>query len=179
MTEPQIDVRELTEADAGAYQVMRLRALKDHPEAYSSSFEEESKRMAEAVAERIRGTLESSDGFLLGAFVAGKLTGATGFYREQGVKTDHKGTIYGVYVSPESRRKGIARALMSEAIDRAESLCGIREIKLAVEAGNEPACSLYRSLGFEPFGLEREAIFTAGKYWDEQHLARRVGGVQS
>ena len=35
-----IDVRLLTEADASEYHELRLRGLREHPEAFTSSYEE-------------------------------------------------------------------------------------------------------------------------------------------
>jgi ribosomal protein S18 acetylase RimI-like enzyme len=50
-------------------------------------------------------------------------------------------------LAPSARGKGVARALLSAAM-RACSLARIGSISLAVDAANEPAKSLYASLGF-------------------------------
>ena len=50
-TDPR--VRRLTPSDAPAYQALRLRAFHDHPEAFTSSYEEEvSKPLAYAQQRR-------------------------------------------------------------------------------------------------------------------------------
>ena len=48
----------------------------------------------------------------------GILAGMMGFKREYGLKLRHKGCIWGVYVSPAHRGKGLASLLLSEVIER-------------------------------------------------------------
>jgi ribosomal protein S18 acetylase RimI-like enzyme len=55
--------------------------------------------------------------------------------------------VYAVEVAPEHRGRGHGRALMREA-DRLCDEAGARRLGLSVYAGNEPALSLYRSLGY-------------------------------
>ena len=54
-----------------------------------------------------------------------------------------------LFVYPSYRRQGVARALMHTARDRAIA-AGITAITLATELTNDPAQSLYRSLGYVP-----------------------------
>lgn len=39
------------------------------------------------------------------------------------------------------------------------------------------AISLYRSLGFEPFGIERDFLFVGGEYHDECRMVWRAAGT--
>ena len=54
-------------------------------------------------------------------------------------------------VAPSARKRGIARALMKEAIGRV-SRRGLRELYLEVAEDNAAAQRLYRALGFAPVG---------------------------
>jgi Fur family ferric uptake transcriptional regulator len=65
-----------------------------------------------------------------------------------------EGEILTIGVSREHRRKGLGRALIVAA---AAEACagGARTLFLEVDAGNAPALSLYRQLGFEEAGLRR------------------------
>jgi phosphinothricin acetyltransferase len=57
-----------------------------------------------------------------------------------------------VYVDEEFRRRGIAHALLKEAIARGPSL-QIRAIIGLIFAHNEPSLKLFEQLGFEKWGL--------------------------
>ncbi|MFF9852140.1 GNAT family N-acetyltransferase [Streptomyces litmocidini] len=54
-----------------------------------------------------------------------------------------------LWVAPEARRKGVARALMAEALRRAED-AGAPAVRLTVWNWREEPLALYRSLGFGP-----------------------------
>ena len=76
-----------------------------------------------------------------------KIVGITGLRDIAG-----EGEITNVVVTPEYRRMGIARLLLTKALGKCEEL-GIEDVTLEVRAGNEPAIALYQSLGFEGEGL--------------------------
>ncbi len=58
------------------------------------------------------------------------------------------GFVFGVYVVPEARRQGIARALMQE-VARILRESGRRFVLLNVDTPNHPARAVYEQLGFE------------------------------
>ncbi|MEM9736541.1 MAG: GNAT family N-acetyltransferase [Pseudomonadota bacterium] len=62
------------------------------------------------------------------------------------------GWIRDLWVEPEARGKGVARALIAAAEARFLAH-GIRRIELAAVAGNTRAISLYRALGFADYEL--------------------------
>lgn len=66
--------------------------------------------------------------------------------------------IQGVYTWPDARRRGHARMGMEALISEAFA-AGASHVQLAVVAGNERACCLYRELGFEPFAELRTILF--------------------
>lgn len=169
-----MEVRQLTETDAEAYWQIRLRMLKEHPEAFGRAFEESVERPTSSVMERFRED-EAKGNFIVGAFDGQALVGTVGFGRDDGIKLRHKGTIWGVYVAAEARGKGVARALMREAIERASMLPGLEQINLAVASDNAPARNLYLSFGFEVFGYERHAMKLSKRYVDEEHMVLHLG----
>jgi ribosomal protein S18 acetylase RimI-like enzyme len=64
---------------------------------------------------------------------------------------EHGGAVLFIeelYVVPEARRRGVARALLGRLL-REAAASGVRAIELEVDEGHEPARALYRSLGFE------------------------------
>jgi GNAT superfamily N-acetyltransferase len=61
--------------------------------------------------------------------------------------------IYDVYIDEPHRGRGYGRALM-EAVEAQVRATGLRRIELHVWVENEPATTLYRSLGYVPAGME-------------------------
>jgi RimJ/RimL family protein N-acetyltransferase len=89
-------------------------------------------------------------------------------------KFRHKGFACGVYVSERWRRHGVGRKLMTALLDRARAQTGLERITLHVATVQVAARQLYASLGFEPFGCERESLKVAGVYIDEEFLVLRL-----
>ena len=151
----------------------RLRGLRENPEAFGSTFAEESVMPAEARRSRFPCTDEN---FVLGAFgEEGRLIGVAGFYREKHLKLRHKGFVWGMYVAPESRGAGVGRALLCSLIGRAKSLPGLEQLCLDVVTVNQAARGLYLSQGFRVYALEREAMKQDGEYYDVEHMVLRLG----
>lgn len=161
-----MNIRILTERDAQHYQALRLRALQTNPESFGSTYEREVHFTTEQVEERIR---QVKDRYVLGAFQEdGSLVGIVQVVRESNQKFQHKGTIYGMYTAPEVRGQGVGKALMEEVIHRAKDFDGVEQIHLQVVATNETAKKLYKSLGFETYGVEPRALKDGDRYYDEE-----------
>ncbi len=165
-------LRKLTEEDTEALWNLRLRALQDNPEAFGSTYEETLQRGKESFRQRLRQPHEQT--FFLGAFAEESLVGMVGFYRENGLKSQHKGYIISMYTAPEQRGKGIGKALVAEAIAQTRKIQGLEQLLLAVVTTNDAARRLYRSLGFEVYGLEPRALKQDGQYWDEELMILRL-----
>ncbi|SEN42422.1 GNAT family N-acetyltransferase [Lihuaxuella thermophila] len=161
-------IRVLTKEDAPLYWPVRLRALKENPEAFGASYEESANRSLEQVAERLNA---SDNQFILGAFEAdGQLVGLTGFSRESLSKMKHKSMIWGMYVAPEARGRGVGRLLLHEVLEKAKKMDGLEQIHLTVVTKNTPARNLYLSMGFRPYGLEKRALKVGDQYLDEEYM---------
>ena len=167
-------IRQLTEADAAIFRAMRLHSLREAPHAFTNSYEEYSHQALESTAQRFRDQVNSHVNFTLGAFVDEQLVGSVGFFRETALKTQHKGTIVSMYVLPEYRSQGIARALLTEAIDRARRLPGVTQILLGVMETQATAKHLYESLGFVVYGREPHAIKIGDEYFDEEFMVLKL-----
>lgn len=82
-----------------------------------------------------------------------------------------EGYISNVAVAPAYRRQGVADALTSALVMRAEEL-GLAFVTLEVRAGNEPAKALYTKHGFVPVGrrknyydLPKEDAILMTRFW--------------
>jgi len=160
-----MEVRLLTPDDAEAFWHLRLEALRNDPASFADSTEEHLATTVETARERLRKG-DPACNFVIGAFEDGKLIGTAGFFRRPNNKERHKGHIWGVYVRPESRGKGIASALMKEIVRRAREINGIEQITLVASA-KLPAQRLYKALGFESYGVEPHSFKIGDQYIDD------------
>jgi ribosomal protein S18 acetylase RimI-like enzyme len=160
-----VDIRRLTPADAAAYRTLRLRALREHPEAFTSSYEDEAGRPVEDAAAR----LASSPNLFWGAWDGESLGGIVGLEREKRAKNRHKATVVGMYVAPEHAGQGIGRRMLEVLLAQARRE-GIEMLVLTVTEGNGAAASLYEAAGFRSFGTEPKAIRVDGRYFAKNHM---------
>ena len=163
-------VRKLTEEDLDALWTMRLRALTGNPEAFGSTHAETLARGKDVF--RLRLT-QGDDIFFIGAFDE-TLIGMVGFFREEGVKTRHKGYVVSMFVLPEKRGLGAGKALMQALIAQAKQIDGLEQLHLAVVTAQQAAHLLYRSLGFEVYGTEPRSLKMGQQYWDEDLMVLRL-----
>jgi GNAT superfamily N-acetyltransferase len=115
---------------------------------------------------------------VFGALAGDELCGMVGIIREAGAKERHRARIWGMYVAPPQRRRGLARALLQAAIDHARAWPDVDQLILSVTEAADPARRLYESAGFRVWGREPRALCWQGRFFDEDHLALdlRAGG---
>ena len=163
-----IRIAAFSPADEPVLHALRLEALRAHPEAFGSSVAEESAGLPAWVAAHL------AAGQVSGAWDEGTLAGMAGLWREPGEKARHRGGLWGMYVRPPWRRRGVAAALVRHALDRAAAT-GLEQVHLAVGAANPGARALYESLGFVAYGVEPRALKIGDAYVDEVLMVRRLG----
>ena len=64
----RFEIRPLTSKDAAAFQVLRLRSLRESPEAFGASYDEEVSRPLTAIGERLQAALTPNARVVFGAF---------------------------------------------------------------------------------------------------------------
>lgn len=159
-----MSIRLLTPEDAEIFQAVRLRGLLEDPTAFASDHSEEVDREIGDVRERLVATEGSA---VFGAFVNGALAGVTGVYQEKSARLKHKVWVWGVYVQPEFRGQGLARSLISAAMEHAYEWPEVLQVNLGVNASNHVARRLYESLGFQEFSYEHRFMIVNGEAQDE------------
>jgi ribosomal protein S18 acetylase RimI-like enzyme len=156
-------IRPLTAADIPAFRVVRLDALRRHPRAYGSSYEEEVDYALDDYTTR----WPAAPGTMLGGFADGRLVGITGLRVSPKLKEGHKGFIYSVYVEAAFRGAGLATALVEAAIGLARE-AKLRFVSLNVAVGNDGARRIYERLGFRSIGIEPRGLLVDGIFVDEE-----------
>ena len=166
-----MQIRVLVPRDAAAFQALRLQALREDPVAFAASYEDERDTPMAIVAERLQ---PGADRAIVGAFDGRQLVGLAAWHREEMRKLQHKGFVWGVFIAPSHRGRGLARRLLEAVIALARQAEGIRQLNLTAYADNRPALALYQSLGFEVYGRESAAICVDGTLHDDLHMSLRL-----
>jgi N-acetylglutamate synthase-like GNAT family acetyltransferase len=59
--------------------------------------------------------------YIIGAFIGERLIGSAGLYCLNLLKSKHRGVLWGIYIKPEHKKKGIADSLVETLIYHAKS----------------------------------------------------------
>ncbi len=167
-----MEIRRLTEQDARAYHRIRLRALREHPEAFGASVEEEHQLPLEQVAQQLGDTTGNT--VTLGAWHDSQLLGIINVFRFARFKTRHKAMLGGMYVTPEVRGQGIGQALLAGTLMHIRGMEGLEDVTLAVTVGNVAARQLYVAAGFVPYGVEPRYIKLGNEYFDIEWMMLHI-----
>lgn len=158
-----MQIRTLTETDQPCYTQLWCDALVDHDACFRIAYEDEP-------LPRIQ-TQFSDESFTMGVFDSAKLVATVSVERDMRTKLNHKALLFRMFVHSSMAGKGVGRVLINEAIAKAKSMVGLRQLYLTVLANNHKAIHLYSSLGFERFALEPEAVKINDHYVDELQMA--------
>jgi len=159
-------IRPLEEGDAEALATLRRASLVDIPLAFASSPEDDFAASIDLVRAHLRRT---PDQFVAGAFDP-ELVGMAGLFRDRHVKASHKAHLWGMYVVPAHRGRGIGEALLRATLEHAQTLAGVSRVHLSVSAAAPGARRLYERAGFELWGTEPDALRDAGEAVTDYHM---------
>jgi GNAT superfamily N-acetyltransferase len=165
----QVEVRRVHPDQWATYREVRLAALADSPEAFSSTLERE-----QGFGEQLwRDRLGSNVSLL--AWLADRPVG-TVTVLGPGIIPDTDGfadawNLVAMWVSPAARRLGVGAQLVEAALDAARSGAAPALLLWVVES-NDPARSLYERLGFLATG-DREGYPNQPGQW-EQLMVREL-----
>jgi GNAT superfamily N-acetyltransferase len=123
---------------------IRLRALKDAPDAFASTFDEAASRSLESWERQLE---------QLATFVATSDGCDVGLVR--GAFHDHikdTGYLISMWVAPEARRRGVGSDLVDAVIEWARGQ-GLNRLLLEVAETNAAAIAFYARKGFVPNGV--------------------------
>jgi ribosomal protein S18 acetylase RimI-like enzyme len=144
------EIRRVGAGDGPELRDLRLRALRDAPDAFTVTYEEGLVLPDTYWTEWAAEMAEGGSSFGLVAEREGRLIGiAVGAPHR-----DHAGValLYGMWVDPAARGAGVARALVERVVAWARS-AGFPAIWLRVTVSNDAAVRLYERCGFTDAGL--------------------------
>lgn len=163
----ELSYRTLVATDAAAYRKLRLKALSNDPQAFSSDAEREGAWPIEQFAKRIEPSPQQTT---FGAFDARRLIGSLGFLRSAMAKTQHSASLFGLFIDPAYRGRDIAQTLLQRAIAKAQTMPGVSQLELAVNVENTAALHIYEAAGFAPWGRKPNALRVGSTSYDEFHM---------
>lgn len=142
-------IRPLTQADAPAYQTLRLLSLKEDPDSYVSLHNWEAAQPASFFANKILyATKKPIFGFYGYFSDQNELLAYAQLGYEYYPKKQHLVNFYELCVHPENRRKGLATKMIQYLVNLAKAEPTLEQIILHVNANNNSATALYQKLGF-------------------------------
>lgn len=164
-------VRRIGPGRADEYRAIRLEALATEPEMFGSVFAAEAARPSIHFVERVQSSV------VLGAYAEGAIVGMVGLKQEAGLKDAHKAFVWGFFVRPAWRRRGIGSALVAALAEAGRPL--VEQLTLTVVRHNAAAIALYQRHGFTVYGIEPKSLKDAMGYADEVLMVRFLdaGGV--
>jgi GNAT superfamily N-acetyltransferase len=136
-------IERLSAGDGGRLRAIRLRALRDAPDAFGTTLDEATSQPPESWELQLN---------QLVTFVAAASGCDAGIVR--GALHDRfndTGYLLSMWVAPETRRQGIGSALIDAVVDWARTE-GLNYLLLDVAEMNAPAIGLYTRKGFVPNG---------------------------
>ncbi len=169
-------LRKLAAADAAAFWTLRRRALAEEPRAFGESVEEFEQSTIESYESRL--SANTAENFVIGAFDDSQVVGTTGLYRESRRKRRHTAGVWGVYVAPEYRGRGLARQLMASLIEHAKLIPVLESLHWTVATSQTAAHKVVESLGFKSYGIEKNALLTSAGYVDEDHMVLNLNSTE-
>lgn len=172
-----VELRCLTRSDLPAFRVLRLQALRRHPEAFVPSYEEECDANPQALPAHLRDGWIHEGSFILGAFQGTTLVGALGVHRPIRRKQRHKAIVWILYTDQAVRGQGIGRRLLDTSIEECRGTQGLELLQLSVSAESLSARRLYELVDFQPYGREPSAIKLDDRSIDAELLTLRLHGA--
>jgi ribosomal protein S18 acetylase RimI-like enzyme len=165
-----ITVREATVADAAAL-LAHLKALAAEPGINIPLALDEITTTLDQEKALLQDMHESPRAIMLVAESGGAIVGELSLKAISSRRAVQHVATLGMSVKQDWRRKGVGRALMTDALAWAPT-AGIKRIELYVYCRNEAAISLYQKLGFEIEGRRKAFIREGNEYLDDFVMGR-------
>ncbi len=144
-----VEIRVVGADDAPVVRDLRLRGLAEDPASFGSHLAREQEYTEERWREWVTGSNVSPLFATFVAFVDGRPAGLVISCRDE--ERPRRFHVLAMWVAPEARRRGVARALLAEA-ERWAAERGAQSIVLGVTDAAAAAAALYAAAGYRPTG---------------------------
>ncbi|MCA1625255.1 MAG: GNAT family N-acetyltransferase [Acidobacteria bacterium] len=157
-----ISIRQLTEDDWRDFSRVRLKALQTDPEVFGSNYEKES-QMTEA---EWRGRLQAKDNAIFLIYAGDMPIGMTGVSINWNDPTEKTALLWGSWLAPRARRKGLSELMYQTRINWAKQQPTVEKIIVSHRASNVASKYANQKHGFV-LTHKTEKVWTDGATEDE------------
>ena len=162
-----ITINQLNPDEWQKYKDIRLEALKINPTAFANTYEDVLTHSDEKWKEQLEQSQKKDGLIILFAMDGDRVVGMNAFHWANKPVTKHIAQIFGVFISPDYRGKGIGKLLMDGIISEIKKNSQFIKITLGVNAENTSALKLYESLGLKVVGKHEKELKFGDKLCDE------------
>lgn len=172
--ENSFDIIKLSPTRWLEYKMLRLESLNTEPTAFLGTIQEESFYEDGIWQERLKNAQLPDDNLMLFAEKNGNIVGMIGILFNKNQKIKHIAYLVSFYVTPSQRRKGIGKALVSNALKAIKERGYVIKISLDVTITQEGTIKLYESFNFKKIALLKNNIKVDDIYYDEYLMENYV-----
>ncbi|MCX6118228.1 MAG: GNAT family N-acetyltransferase [Proteobacteria bacterium] len=167
-------IRQIGPEDLAIYKLIRASALKNNPDAFGQTLENFLMRDDKTHLAGLTKTAADPHSATFVAFDDETPIGMAGLVRQEGPKMRHKAFLWGMFIEPSHRGRGIGSMLVEKIIDAAKESGAIIQVHLTVVSNNIEAIRLYEKFGFQIWGTEPRALKSLNGYSDEIHMVLKI-----
>ncbi len=156
----KIEIVNLKPSQWKEYKDLRLKALKEEPQAYLSTYTRSSKEADDKWKNRLGDALKEKSQWILLAKQGDRLVGMVGAFLIEKSTVE----VIATYVVNEARGQGISKRLMNHLIAKIKQNKSIKKLIVEVNATQLPAYNLYLKCGFLVVGTHNIQLGDGKKY---------------
>ncbi len=169
----KIYLLDASEVELEDYKNLRLESLREEPQAFGSSYKDQKDLPNEDWQTWLDRYKEGKRNWMIFASNSQKLIGMMGAYQTDLDFENKEANIIAVYVTKQSRGKGVSKILMKGLLDKLTNKTSIQKIKLSVNIDQIAAIKLYESFGFKV--VEKDTVVLGdGKAHDEYLMQKNI-----
>lgn len=165
-----VSIEKLTKADWGAYKELRLRALREEPQAFDASFTSYANKGDEYWKD-IAVELTDARHLCLVAKRSGVIVAVGIVEFDDNEKTRHVADLTFLYVLPDARGAGIGKGLLEHMLAAVQSRPDILKVNVRVCSVQHAAVHLYTDVGFKQVSEMKQERYVEGVYYDDYKMS--------